>query len=136
MRPHCHGRSDVPGSVKLCKTATEVPGLVNTWDVTLRVEAQELKRTSDVVLVIDRSGSMASQGRIEAAKKSAKLFVDKLLSDTSSQATRIGLVSFATNATLEKILAETRMNYMLRSMRYQPMAEPSLKPQYVKRLKC
>ncbi|QRV02206.1 VWA domain-containing protein [Arcanobacterium phocisimile] len=108
MNPPCVEYSDVPGEVRLCKTAKAVEGLVNTWDITLRVEARELKRTSDVVLVIDRSGSMRTAGRMRSAKTAAKLFVDKLLSDTSSQATRIGLVSFAAYATLDKNIGSSK----------------------------
>lgn len=95
----CNGSSDKLGEVKLCKTAHPVLGLVNTWDITLRVESQEVKQTSDVVLVIDHSGSMAREGRMEAAKSSAKTFVDKLLSHNDADLTRIGLVSFGTEAT-------------------------------------
>lgn len=81
-----------PGEVKLFKDATPVDGMLNTWDVTLRVEAKDKQpETSDVVLVIDTSGSMAWYGRMDKAKEAAKEFVDKLL---PSETTRIGVVSF------------------------------------------
>ncbi len=85
-----------PGEVMLYKTATPVEGMVNTWDITLRVEGKDTKRTSDIVLVIDRSGSMAENGRMTNAKRSAKAFVNNLL---PSGTTRIAVVSFASNVT-------------------------------------
>lgn len=63
------GHPTQPGEVKLSKTATPVSGMVNTWDVTVRVEGKDTTKTSDIVLVIDRSGSMDDNGRMEAAKE-------------------------------------------------------------------
>lgn len=84
-----------PGEVKLFKNATPVDGMLNTWDVTLRVEAKDKQpETSDVVLVIDTSGSMARYGRMDKAKEAAKKFVDELL---PSEATHIGVVSFGSD---------------------------------------
>ena len=51
----------------------------------------------DVVLVVDRSGSMKDNGRMENAKKAAIAFVDSLLTDNSGDNVRVGLVSFAGN---------------------------------------
>ncbi|WP_216388578.1 VWA domain-containing protein [Arcanobacterium phocae] len=104
----CRGSSKMPGEVKLCKTARPVAGLVNTWDITLRVESQEVKQTSDVVLVIDHSGSMSREARMEAAKKSAKTFVEKLLDGNNNGLTRVGLVSFGTVATQDLQLGTNR----------------------------
>ena len=84
-----------PGDVLLFKEAKPVDGMVNTWDVTLRVEGKDKPTTSDVVLVIDTSGSMKDYGRMQAAKDAANAFVDKLL---PSDNTRIGVASFASNA--------------------------------------
>lgn len=80
-----------PGEVKLSKTATPVAGMVNTWDVTVRVEGKDTTTASDIVLVIDCSGSMKN-GRMEAAKAAARDFVSTLLPDEN---TRIAIVSFA-----------------------------------------
>lgn len=80
-----------PGDVLLFKQAKPVDGMLNTWDVTLRVEGKDIPSTSDVVLVIDTSGSMNRFGRMQAAKNAANAFVDKLL---PSENTRIGVVSF------------------------------------------
>ncbi|NLZ56647.1 MAG: Cna B-type domain-containing protein, partial [Clostridiaceae bacterium] len=84
-----------PGDVMLFKEATPVDGMVNTWDVTLRIEGKDNPVSSDVILVIDTSGSMAGN-RISKAKEAANAFVDALLGSSAS-ATQIGLVSFAGN---------------------------------------
>lgn len=80
-----------PGQVVLSKTATPVDGMVNTWDVSVRVEGKDTTKTSDVVLVIDCSGSMKSNRRMSQAKEAAKKFVNELLPDEN---TRIAIVSF------------------------------------------
>ena len=87
-----------PGEVMLFKEAKPVPGLVNAWDVTLRIEGKDDVKTSDIVLVFDRSGSMHGD-RMTAAKDAAKKFVDALLVDDDSRH-RIALVSFASNVTV------------------------------------
>ncbi len=58
-----------------------------------------VRRSLDVMLVLDRSGSMSGQ-KIADAKTAAKSFVDKL-NGTYDQA---GLVSFSTTATLDQQL--------------------------------
>lgn len=90
-----------PGDVMLFKEAKAVPGKVNTWDVTLRIEGKDTTKTSDVVLVIDRSGSMKGE-RMKAAIDAAKAFIYKLLpSDTTSHTTRIAVVSFASDVRID-----------------------------------
>lgn len=46
------------GSIKLDKDAKAVEGSNNLWEVTLGIQGKNYKTTSDVVLVIDCSGSM------------------------------------------------------------------------------
>ena len=65
------------------------------------MEATDKEQKNDIVLVIDTSGSMNDNGRIDAAKDAAKKFVDKLL-DENHPNTRIALVSFETNVHLKK----------------------------------
>ena len=58
-----------PGEVRTYKTATPVPGMVNTWDIKLRVEGRDKEgpaETTRVVLVIDRSGCMQGTRMTEA----------------------------------------------------------------------
>ena len=88
-----------PGSLSLTKSSTPVPGTSNRWTVTLTLTGINLPTTSDIVLVIDRSGSMGqSSGRMQAAKDAASEFVESLL-DGQNPGTRIALVSFASDVT-------------------------------------
>ena len=87
------------GSIKLDKDARalEVEGQKNLWEVTLGIQGKNYKTTSDVVLVIDCSGSMAEGTKLEATRTAAKAFGDKLL--TEGSATRIAIVTFIDEAT-------------------------------------
>lgn len=51
----------------LAKKVEPVPGFLNKWRVTLRVEAKKNTVSSDTVLVIDRSSSMKGD-RMTVAK--------------------------------------------------------------------
>ena len=46
------------GSIKLDKNANAVEGAKNLWEIVLSIQGKNYKTTSDVVLVIDCSGSM------------------------------------------------------------------------------
>ena len=61
--------------VKLFKTVKSVPGYANKWEVTLRIESPKTEKTSDTVLVIDRSGSMGDDDRLANAKTAAGTLV-------------------------------------------------------------
>lgn len=67
------------GEVMLFKESKPVEGFVNTWEVTLRVEAKDTVQTSDTILVIDTSGSMYNNGRLIAAKEAANTLIEALL---------------------------------------------------------
>lgn len=84
----------------LKKTAKAVDGMVNQWDITLRVEAPRSQKTSDTILVIDTSGSM-SGGRIIAAKNAANSLVDKLLT-AGNFTNQVAVVSFASDAQIQQ----------------------------------
>lgn len=90
-----------PGEVMLFKEAKPVAGKVNTWEVKLRIEGKNKPTTSDIVLVIDTSGSMKDSNRMEAAKAAANQFIDSLL---PSDNTRIGIVAFASEVSVESNL--------------------------------
>ena len=94
-------RSPEQGAIELTKKAEPVPGKLNTFKVTLRMEATDKEQKNDIVLVIDTSGSMKDNKRMVEAKIAAKNFVNKLL-DEEHPNTRIALVSFETNAHLKK----------------------------------
>ncbi len=84
------------GSIKLDKDAKAVGGHENLWEVTLGIQGKNYKTTSDVVLVIDCSGSMEGT-KLTNTRKAAKAFGDKLLTENSS--TRIAIVTFIDEAT-------------------------------------
>lgn len=84
------------GSIKLDKDAKAVKGHENLWEVTLGIQGKNYKTTSDVVLVIDCSGSMEGT-KLTNTRKAAKAFGDKLLTENSS--TRIAIVTFIDEAT-------------------------------------
>ena len=64
--------------------------------VTLGIQGKNYKTTSDVVLVIDCSGSMEGT-KLTNTRKAAKAFGDKLLTENST--TRIAIVTFIDTAT-------------------------------------
>lgn len=83
------------GSIKLDKDAAAVEGAENLWEVTLGIQGKKFETTSDVVLVIDCSGSMEGT-KLTNTRKAAKAFGQKLLADGSS--TRIAIVTFIDTA--------------------------------------
>lgn len=80
------------GAIQLSKSAAAVEGKENTWEVTLGIQGQNYKTTSDVVLVIDNSNSMYDNSRMAKTKAAANAFVDTLLTEEST--TRIALVVY------------------------------------------
>lgn len=84
-----------PGSIKLDKDAAAVENETNLWEITLDIQGKNFETTSDVVLVIDCSGSMEGT-KLTNTRKAAKAFGQKLLADGSS--TRIAIVTFIDTA--------------------------------------
>ncbi|MDO5689877.1 MAG: Cna B-type domain-containing protein [Tissierellia bacterium] len=87
------------GEVMLFKEVKAIPGLINIYDVTLRIEAMNEEQSNDIVLVIDTSYSM-SGAKLSNAKAAAVQFVEQLLTDDQPN-TRIALVSFSGGATTD-----------------------------------
>lgn len=85
-----------PGSIKLDKDAAAVAGKENLWEVTLGIQGKNFETTSDVVLVIDCSGSMEGD-KLTNTREAAKAFGQKLLTEGST--TRIAIVTFIDEAT-------------------------------------
>jgi len=85
-----------PGSIKLDKDAAAVAGKENLWEVTLGIQGKIFETTSDVVLVIDCSGSMEGD-KLANTRIAAKAFGQKLLTEGST--TRIAIVTFIDEAT-------------------------------------
>ena len=84
------------GSIKLDKDAAAVVGAENLWEITLGIQGKNFETTSDVVLVIDCSGSMEGD-KLTNTRKAAKAFGQKLLTEGST--TRIAIVTFINEAT-------------------------------------
>ncbi|MGN1114695.1 MAG: vWA domain-containing protein [Oscillospiraceae bacterium] len=83
------------GSIYLSKDAKALGEKQNMWEVTLKIKGRNYKTSSDVVLVIDCSGSM-SGSRLVNTRTAAKAFGRKLLTEDSG--TRIALVTYSDNA--------------------------------------
>lgn len=83
------------GSINLSKTAQPVDGKDGLYELTLTIEGKNYSTTSDVVLVIDCSGSMEGT-KLTNTRKAAKAFGDKLLTENST--TRIAIVTFIDEA--------------------------------------
>lgn len=84
------------GSINLSKKAQPVDEESGLYEVTLTIQGKNYSTTSDVVLVIDCSGSMEGT-KLNNTRKAAKAFGDKLLTENST--TRIAIVTFIDTAT-------------------------------------
>lgn len=87
---------DDPGSILLNKVAQPVENKEGIYEITLTIQGKNYSTTSDVVLVIDCSGSMEGT-KLTNTRKAAKAFGDKLLTENST--TRIAIVTFIDTAT-------------------------------------
>lgn len=87
------------GEVGVSKTAEAVDGMVNQWDITLRVEARHSfpPPAAEVVLIVDTSGSMSVGDRMPKAKNAAKSFVEQLLQDNYLH--KIALITYDSSVT-------------------------------------
>lgn len=83
------------GSINLSKKAQPVEGKDGLYELTLTIQGKNYSTTSDVVLVIDCSGSMEGT-KLANTQKAAKAFGDKLLTENS--ATRIAIVTYSGDA--------------------------------------
>lgn len=84
------------GSINLIKDAQPVEDEGGVYEITLTIQGKNYKTTSDVVLVIDCSGSMEGT-KLTNTRAAAKAFGDKLLTENST--TRIAIVTFIDTAT-------------------------------------
>lgn len=90
------------GTVQLGKTATRVDGMLNEWEVDLSLEVVPTVKKQDILIVMDRSGSMGSNDRLKNAKKAAKLFVKTLLDDAKIHDNKIALISYGRDVTVDQ----------------------------------
>ncbi|WYK01959.1 hypothetical protein A5821_003096 [Enterococcus sp. 7F3_DIV0205] len=88
-----------PGQVSLSKTAEPVVGMVNQWDITLRVEGRNQfpPPPTDVVLIVDTSWSMNENDRMIKSKVAAEKFVELVL--RKDYVNRIALITYDTVVT-------------------------------------
>ncbi|MEK8022056.1 MAG: extracellular solute-binding protein [Candidatus Parabeggiatoa sp.] len=73
---------------------------------TIQESWQLVKKQTDVLLVIDTSGSMSSENKLEQAKKAAQVFLNKMPSQN-----RVGLISFNGNVELRMPLDYYEVNH-------------------------
>lgn len=83
------------GAINLSKTAQPVDGKDGLYEITLTIQGKNYSTTSDVVLVIDCSGSMEGT-KLTNTRAAAKAFGEKLLTEGST--TRIAIVTYADTA--------------------------------------
>ncbi len=84
------------GAINLTKTATPVDGVDNQWDITLTIEGKNITTTSDVIFVIDTSGSMNDNSKLSTMKTGVNNAIDSIMKDS---AVRVAYVTFAETAT-------------------------------------
>ena len=93
--------------VAVSKTATRTGE--NAYNITLEVtvpgDVTVPGSSADVVLVIDRSGSMGDGGKMAAAKEAAKAFADALLKDGND--VKMAVVSYADNVSTDQVLTNS-----------------------------
>ncbi|MGC6770349.1 VWA domain-containing protein [Enterococcus sp. LJL51] len=94
------------GEVRVTKSAEPVEGMVNQWDVTVKVEGRNIfpPPDTDIVLVIDNSNSMRTQDdgwftptRMDKAKSAASKFIEQVLQEGYNN--RVGIVTFGGSGT-------------------------------------
>lgn len=93
--------------VKLYKKAKKLEGLTNVWEVSLGVEAKDIQEDSDIVLVIDRSGSMNNNGRMDKARRAGNKFIDTIFDTTKNKSysrTRVAVISYSSDVRLDSAL--------------------------------
>ncbi|MGX7264901.1 vWA domain-containing protein [Enterococcus crotali] len=88
-----------PGKVGISKIAEPVAGMVNQWDITLRIEGRNQfpPPATDIVLIVDTSGSMKDNDRMIKAKTAAEKFVNMVL--RKDYENRIALVTYSSEVT-------------------------------------
>ena len=102
-----NGEAVTQDGVTVSKTARYVDK--NEYEITLSVtipaDVTVPGSSADVVLVIDRSGSMDDNRKMSAAKEAAKAFADALLKDGND--VRMAVVSYADNVSTNQALTNS-----------------------------
>lgn len=75
--------------------------MLNTWTIDLKLEFAPKIKSQDIVLVMDRSGSMEGD-RLKNARKAANQFVDIILDDSEfDHENRIALINYSVGAKVD-----------------------------------
>lgn len=91
------GEEIQPGDLSVNKSA-EPSSEEKVWDIELTLTGRDVVQTTDIVLVMDTSGSMNEAGRMASAKEAAKGFVDKMIKEDGN--TQIAIVKFSDGAAI------------------------------------
>lgn len=94
--------------IEVDKKAKLVSSCERIYEVELSLKGNPTPKPLDIVLVIDRSGSMDRDGRMASAKNAAKAFVQQIIQSSSNN--RISIVSFSSNATIDETLTNDLSN--------------------------
>ncbi len=97
------GNEIEPGELSIKKSASP-SGVDKIWDMELQLTGKDIVQKTDVVLVIDRSGSMGENQKLANAKIAAKNFVSTLIPESGEGNIRIAVVSYAGNASINQAL--------------------------------
>ena len=91
---------EVPGALILSKLPTAHVTGSDEWEITLSLNGLDKITTTDIVLVLDSSGSMADRNRMNNTKAAARDFVSQLIKPGDAN-TRIAVVTFNDSARVE-----------------------------------
>lgn len=94
--------------VEVDKKAKLVSPCERIYQVELSLKGNPTPKPLDIVLVIDRSGSMDRDGRMTSAKDAAKIFAQKIIQSSSNN--RISIVSFSDSAAINRGLTNNLNN--------------------------
>ena len=95
--------------VTFTKTAKKVAGSKNTFEITLEAVTKDTvtaipAETSDIVLVIDGSGSMDDDDRLQGAKDAANAFTDIVLAEEYQDINKVAVISFGEGQNIDQSL--------------------------------
>jgi len=94
--------------IEVDKKAKLVSPCERIYEVELSLKGNPTPKPLDIVLVIDRSGSMDRDGRMTSAKNAAKAFAQQIIQSSSNN--RISIVSFSSEATIDRTLTNNLNN--------------------------
>ena len=83
-----------PGTVAAKKTAKWVDYHERIAEITLSVEGMPIISGSDVILVMDVSGSMSDDNRIGIAQEASNKFITEMLKDKNKYNNRVAFIPF------------------------------------------